>query len=141
VRTPSLQRIDKIEVSSPSPLETLDHSVFRVFFIDNGQTRSYLKVRHLQPGKPFGAEAKTMPTAKMTVKGQTVIPKPVRDHLSLKPGDNLDFTIQDNGDVLIRPAVQDVRELKGILRRPGRTPVSVEAMNQAVRTKKGRSSG
>jgi len=82
-----------------------------------------------------------MPSSTMTVKGQTVIPKPIRDRLSLKPGDRLEFTIQDNGDVLIRPAVHDVRDLKGILRRPGRKPVSVEEMNRAVQRKQGRLPG
>ena len=33
--------------------------------------------------------------------------------------------VQDNGEVLIEPAVADVRELRGLLHRPGRRPVSV----------------
>jgi antitoxin PrlF len=60
-----------------------------------------------------------MPTATLTSKGQTVIPKAIRDHLGLHPGDALDFVVQDNGDVLIRPATEDIRRLKGLLHRPG----------------------
>ena len=74
-----------------------------------------------------------MATAKLSSKGQTVIPKAVRDHLGLKPGDALDFTVQDNGDVVIRPAVQDVRRLKGLLHRAGQAPVSLEQMNRVIR--------
>ncbi|MBI5966290.1 MAG: AbrB/MazE/SpoVT family DNA-binding domain-containing protein [Deltaproteobacteria bacterium] len=74
-----------------------------------------------------------MPTATLTSKGQTVIPKTIRDRLGLQPGDTLDFIVQDNGDVLIRPAVQDVRRLKGLLHRPGRSSVTVEEMNRAIR--------
>ena len=70
-----------------------------------------------------------MPTATITSKGQTVIPKPIRVQLGLKPGDTIDFIIQENGDVLIRPSVQDVRKLKGVLHRPGQKPVSVKEMN------------
>ena len=54
-----------------------------------------------------------MPTSTLTSKGQTVIPKAVRNHLGLQPGDKLDFVVQDNGDVLIRPAVHDVKRLNG----------------------------
>jgi AbrB family looped-hinge helix DNA binding protein len=78
-----------------------------------------------------------MPTATLTSKGQTVIPKAIRDHLGLKPGDSLDFVVQDSGEVLIRPATEDIRRLKGLLHRPGRLPVSVAEMNQAI-AKRGR---
>ncbi len=79
-----------------------------------------------------------MPTATLTSKGQTVIPKAVRDHLGLQPGDKLDFVVQDNGDVLIRPAVYDVQRLKGMLYRPGRKPVTIEDMNFAIKQRKGK---
>jgi len=77
-----------------------------------------------------------MPTATLTSKGQTVIPKAIRDHLGLKPGDALDFVVQDQGDVLIRPVAHDVRHLRGLLRRPGHSPVTVEEMNRAIRQRK-----
>ncbi len=79
-----------------------------------------------------------MPTATLTSKGQTVIPKAIRDHLGLKPGDTLDFVVQEQGDVLIRPVSRDVRDLKGLLRRPGQSPVTVEEMNRAIRQRKGK---
>ena len=77
-----------------------------------------------------------MPTATLTSKGQTVIPKPIRDQLGLKPGDTIDFVVQENGDVLIRPAVLDIRRLKGMLHRPGQAAVSVEEMNLAIKSRK-----
>ena len=83
-------------------------------------------------------EGCTMPKATLTSKGQLVIPKAIREHLGLRPGDKLDFVVQDDGDVLIRPAVEDVRRLKGMLHRPGRKPVSVAAMNQAIRKRGGK---
>jgi antitoxin PrlF len=77
-----------------------------------------------------------MPTATLTSKGQTVIPKAIREQLGLKPGDTIDFIIQKNGDILIRPAAQDVQKLKGMLHRPGREPVSIEDMNIAIKQRK-----
>jgi len=77
-----------------------------------------------------------MPTATLTSKGQTVIPKAIREQLGLKPGDTIDFILQENGDILIRPAAQDVRKLKGMLHRPGRKPVSIEDMNIAIKQRK-----
>ena len=79
-----------------------------------------------------------MATATLTTKGQLVIPKPVRDHLHVHPGDSLDFLVQENGDVLIRPAVEDVRQLRGALHKPGRLPVSLAAMREAIRRRGGK---
>ena len=78
-----------------------------------------------------------MATATLTSKGQVVVPKPIRDHLHLHQGDTLDFLLQESGDVLMRPAVEDVRSLKGVLHKPGRKPVSLDAMRQAIRQRGG----
>lgn len=40
----------------------------------------------------------------LTVKGQVTIPKPVRDRLGLKPGDEVAFELAPNGGVLIGKA-------------------------------------
>lgn len=40
----------------------------------------------------------------MTVKGQVTIPKRVRDALRLAPGDDVDFEVNDEGDVIVRRA-------------------------------------
>ncbi|MGH7901641.1 MAG: AbrB/MazE/SpoVT family DNA-binding domain-containing protein [Thermodesulfobacteriota bacterium] len=74
-----------------------------------------------------------MPTATITSKGQMVIPKPIREHLDLHPGDLVDFIVKEDGEVIIRPTVEDVREMKGILFRPGRKPVSIKDMNKVIR--------
>jgi antitoxin PrlF len=74
-----------------------------------------------------------MSTARLTSREQLVIPKDIREYMRLQPGDRLDFIIQDDGDVVMRPMVADVRELKGLLKVSGRQPVSVAAMNEAIR--------
>jgi AbrB family looped-hinge helix DNA binding protein len=74
----------------------------------------------------------------MSSKGQTVIPKAIRQRLGLRPGDALDFVVQDDGDVVIRPALEDVRRLKGALRRAGRRAVAVAEMNRVIRARRAR---
>ncbi len=59
--------------------------------------------------------------------------------MGLKPGDRLDFIVQDDGAVVIRPAVVDVRDLKGLLARSGREAVSLEEMDRAIRARGQRS--
>ncbi len=74
-----------------------------------------------------------MPSSTLTSKGQTTIPKEVRDHLRVRSGDQLDFIIQSDGTVVVRPATVHVSELKGILHRKNMKPVSVDSMNEAIR--------
>lgn len=74
-----------------------------------------------------------MASATVTSKWQMVIPRPVREHLGVQPGDQLDFVIEPDGRVVVRPAVLHVRDLKGALSRRGRKTVPVEQMNRAVR--------
>lgn len=78
-----------------------------------------------------------MATATLTSKGQLVIPKPIRDHLHIQAGDMLDFMVQESGDVLIRPAIEDVRKLKGVLHKPERKPVSLDTLRQTIRQRGG----
>jgi antitoxin PrlF len=73
-----------------------------------------------------------MAVATLTSKGQTTIPKEIRDLLGLAPGDKLDFVVEADGRVVLRPATRDVRELKGMLRKKSRKPVSLEEMDRAI---------
>lgn len=73
-----------------------------------------------------------MPTATITSKGQTTIPRAVRKRMRLKAGDRVEFIMQDDGTALMVPASVRVAELQGILPPPDK-PVSVEAMNRAIR--------
>jgi antitoxin PrlF len=74
-----------------------------------------------------------MPSSTMTSKGQTTIPKEVRDHLKVQSGDQIDFIIQADGVVIVRPATVHVSQLKGILHRKNMKAVSVDAMGEAIR--------
>ena len=74
-----------------------------------------------------------MPSSLITAKGQTTIPKVIREWLRVEPGDRIDFVVQADGTVKVEPAIQGVTPLKGLLAAKGRRPVSVAAMHQAIR--------
>ena len=40
----------------------------------------------------------------LTVKGQVTIPKPIRDALGLKPGSQMNFAVNREGDVVLHKA-------------------------------------
>lgn len=71
-------------------------------------------------------------TSILTRRGQITIPKDIRRRLNLRPGDRIEFVIDEAGCVLVLPASIDALELAGILKFPART-VSVEDMNRAIR--------
>lgn len=75
-----------------------------------------------------------MTTSTMTTKGQVTVPLDVRQRLGLSAGDRIEFVEIEDGMFAIKPAIDDVRSLKGLLRKPSK-PVSVEAMNAAVRAR------
>ena len=77
-----------------------------------------------------------MAEARLSSKGQLVIPKSVREYLGVHTGDRVDFVIRDDGEVTIRPATGDVSDLKGILPKPARA-VSLERMQEAIRARAG----
>ena len=68
--------------------------------------------------------------ATMTSKGQVTVPKPIRDKLRLKPGDRIDFLLDDSG-ARITPVKASVKELKGMLPKPA-SPVTLAEMDDAI---------
>lgn len=76
-----------------------------------------------------------MTMATITSKGQITIPKDIRDRLLLRNGDKVDFTITDQGEVLLRPLSKRVGDLFGRLHRSAREPLSVADMDTAIRSK------
>jgi len=67
----------------------------------------------------------------ITVKGQATIPKAIRDHLGLKPGDRVKFFVHPDGSVVLLPKVP-VTALRGIVKPRRRRPVTIEEMNAAI---------
>ena len=78
-----------------------------------------------------------MPTATMTSKGQITIPKSIRDAFSIKPGDRIEFFIDDQGRLVVWPITQQISSIKGIVDYSG-PAVSVEDMNKVIQSRGGK---
>jgi antitoxin PrlF len=51
----------------------------------------------------------------ITVKGQATIPKAIREHLRLKPGDRVKFFVHPDGSVVLLPKLR-AAALRGIIK-------------------------
>ncbi len=74
-----------------------------------------------------------MSEARLSSKGQITVPRDIRERLKLKLGDKMRFRVADNGQVVVEAAKYHIGELYGLLRRKGGEPLSVEAMDEAIR--------
>ena len=75
--------------------------------------------------------------ATLTSKGQLTLPKALRDRLHLRAGDRVEFVVNEDGRVELIPLTSSVSALKGMVSKP-EVPVSLEAMDDAVRRGAGR---
>lgn len=66
----------------------------------------------------------------LTSKGQTTIPKGIRDKLAMKSGDRMTFTLMPDGTVLMRVKKKSILALAGVLRRKGQKPVPIEQLSR-----------
>lgn len=71
--------------------------------------------------------------AKLSSKGQTTIPKKVRDYLRLSPGDRVLFVIRE-GEVVLQPVTQTLLDLRGSVW-PRRRPEDFDGLRQEVKNR------
>jgi AbrB family looped-hinge helix DNA binding protein len=69
-----------------------------------------------------------MPHSTVTAKGQTTIPRDVRQAAGLRPGDRIHYTVLQDGTIIVRVKNRGVRDLAVKPRHPRR--VSVEQTNR-----------
>jgi len=67
----------------------------------------------------------------ITVKGQATIPKAIREHLHLKPGDRVKFFLHPDGSVVLLPKLS-ASALRGIVKSKRRRPVTINEMTEAA---------
>lgn len=67
----------------------------------------------------------------ITVKGQATIPKAIREHLGLKPGDRVKFFLHPDGSVVLLPKLP-AAALRGMLKRRRARAVTLAEMKEAV---------
>lgn len=73
-----------------------------------------------------------MATATLTSKGQITLPKVVRETLRLKVGDRLDFRIEDDGTVVLRPLARPVADAFGAFAYKATAPRSTAEIDEAL---------
>lgn len=76
-----------------------------------------------------------MATSVLKAEGQVILPQEVRDRLGVREGDVLEFCLDEEARIVLRPAFRDpLGRLPGLLRdlAPER-PVSIEEMDEAIR--------
>ena len=67
----------------------------------------------------------------LTVKGQATIPKAIREHLRLKPGDRVKFFVHPDGSVVLLPKLP-AAALRGIVKSRRSRPVTIAEMTEAA---------
>jgi AbrB family looped-hinge helix DNA binding protein len=67
----------------------------------------------------------------ITTKGQATIPKAIRDHLRLKPGDRVKFFVHPDGTVVLLPKIP-ISSLRGVVKSSRRRPPTIEEMDAAI---------
>ena len=67
----------------------------------------------------------------ITVKGQATIPKPIREHLGLQPGDRVKFFVHPDGSVVLLPKIS-ASAVRGIVKSRSRRPVTTGQMTTAA---------
>lgn len=66
----------------------------------------------------------------LTSKGQTTIPKDIRERLHMKAGDRMTFTLMPDSTVLLRVKNKSVMSLAGSLRKKGQKALPVEELSR-----------
>ena len=67
----------------------------------------------------------------ITTKGQATIPKAIREHLRLRPGDRVKFFVHPDGSVVLLPKVP-ASALRGIVKSRRRRPATLSEMDEAA---------
>ncbi len=73
-----------------------------------------------------------MPASTLTSKGQITLPKEIRDCMHVAPGDRIDFVVEENGRVVVRPARSRLEQLRGMLKNRKRATVTLDQMDAAI---------
>jgi AbrB family looped-hinge helix DNA binding protein len=67
----------------------------------------------------------------ITIKGQATIPKTIREHLGLRPGDRVKFFVHPDGSVVLLPKLP-ASAVRGMIKSRKGRPVTTEQMAEAA---------
>lgn len=76
-----------------------------------------------------------MSLSTVTTKGQVTIPKDIRESMVIDAGDKIEFIINAQNDVVIKPITKKAIDVFGQLSQYKKDkPLSIEEMNEAITT-------
>lgn len=81
-------------------------------------------------GRPLIKEFEMTTEATLTCKGQTTIPKEIRDSLHMKAGDRMTFILMPDATVLLRVKSKSLTQLAGALHKKGRKRIPVKQLSR-----------
>ena len=70
-----------------------------------------------------------MSESTITAKGQTTVPRQVRERLGAGPGTRLVWHVLPDGRLIVRAKTRSLIDLAGSLKSPKKKPVPIEDMN------------
>ena len=70
-----------------------------------------------------------MSESTITSKGQTTVPRQVREQIGAGPGTRLVWHVMPDGSLIVRAKTHSILTLKGMLKSPKKKPVAVADMN------------
>ncbi len=70
-----------------------------------------------------------MSESTITAKGQTTVPRQVREHLGAEPGTRLVWHVMPGGALIVRAKTHSLLSLAAMLKSPKKKPVLIENMN------------
>lgn len=70
-----------------------------------------------------------MSESTITVKGQTTVPRQIREHLGAGPGTRLVWHVMPDGSLVVRAKTLSLLDLAGSLKAPKGKKVSINDMN------------
>ena len=70
-----------------------------------------------------------MSESTITSKGQTTVPRQVREQIGAGPGTRLVWHVMPDGSLIVRAKTHSILALKGMLKSPKKMPVAVDDMN------------
>lgn len=70
-----------------------------------------------------------MTESTVTAKGQTTVPRQIRDSIGAAPGTRLVWHVMPDGALIVRAKNKSVLDLAGSLKSPKRKRVTIEDMN------------
>ncbi len=122
--TPYFPARSPADYACPTPTRSAEQGL--------GKRPSWRRRIARQLSEPYHSpERKEVPMSESTItaKGQTTVPRQVREQIGAGPGTRLVWHVMPDGSLIVRAKTHSILDLKGMLKSPKKKPVPIEDMN------------